>query len=70
VVIHGFRVTSLIRTLIDLSGDLPTHEAARLARQAIAKGLTTLPELQAAAERRTDVPAIHEFREVVRTIAR
>jgi hypothetical protein len=69
VMVRGFRVTSLVRTLIDLSGDVPIPDGVRIARQAIEKGLTSLPELRRAAETRTELPTIHQFREVVRRLS-
>jgi hypothetical protein len=60
--VNGFRVTTLVRTLIDLSAETEASEAARYIEQAIEKGLITLNELIDAATRRTDIEWIEDFR--------
>lgn len=70
VVVHGFRVTSITRTLVDLAGDLSMDEAIRVARDAMNKGLVTLEELRRVAETRDDIPSIDRFRQVMREIDR
>jgi hypothetical protein len=69
-VVRGFRVTTITRTLIDLAGDLPMHEAKRITRQAIDRGLVSLEELRRAAEVRTDIRSIESFRQVMRDLYR
>lgn len=68
VVINGLRVTSITRTLIDLAGDLARDEAIRLTRQAIDRGLVSLDELRRAADERTDLESIGDFREVLHSL--
>lgn len=60
--VNGLRVTTLVRTLIDLSAETEPNEAARYIEQAIEKGLITLNELIDAATRRTDIEWIEDFR--------
>jgi hypothetical protein len=63
--VRGFRVTTMTRTLIDLSGRLPAEEVARLIGDAIAKRLVSREQLVNAAIERTDIGSIEEFREAL-----
>lgn len=67
--VRGLRVTTVTRTLIDLAGVVDRGEAVALVRQALDKGLVPLEDLRRAAERRTDLKSIHDFREVLRLLA-
>ena len=60
----------MIRTLIDLAGDLSQDEAIRITRRALSRDLVSLDELRHAAATRNDVPAIDRFRQVMRDIDR
>ena len=69
-VVRGLRCTTITRTLIDLAGDLPIHEAIRITKQALDKGLVSAEELRRAAEVRTDIRSIESFRQVMRNLDR
>ena len=63
--VHGLRVTTVIRTLIDLSAEMDPDECARFIARAVEKGLITLNELIDAATNRTDIEWIEDFREAL-----
>lgn len=60
--IHGLRVTTLQRTLVDLAGELPPEEVARMIGWVVRERRLTVDELINVAIERTDIDSIEEFR--------
>lgn len=63
--LQGFPVTSITRTLLDLSNQLPLVQAVAATDQALHLGLVTLDELTRAARARTGRWGVNRFRRVV-----
>lgn len=64
-IVRGFRVTTIERTIADLSAQLPIEEAVVIADIALHRGLTTIEALRQKARCRRRMPGVRRFREVI-----
>lgn len=65
VIRHGFRVTSIERTLADLSAQLPLTEAVVIADMALNRGLTDIGKLISKGDERAGQRGVERFRRVI-----
>jgi len=65
-IVHGIRVTTVARTLVDLAGELDPHELARACHEAIVRYRTTPGQVEIVLARRPRAPGAAKLRAVLR----
>lgn len=65
-IVHGIRVTTVARTLVDLAGELDPHELARACHEPIVRYRTTPGQVEIVLARRPRAPGAAKLRAVLR----